>query len=68
VINEKTGLLVEPRNTDAISKAVNRLLQDPEYAVQLGQNAHQKVVDIFSADKMVAEIDELYQRILEKNA
>lgn len=67
VIDEETGLLVPPRDAEAIAQAVIRLLDHPEYARRLGENAHNKIVSHFSADTMITEIDRLYQRITSAN-
>jgi len=37
------GLLVEPRNSDALSAAIKRLLDDPALAARLARAGRQKV-------------------------
>ncbi|MBN1154271.1 glycosyltransferase family 4 protein [candidate division KSB1 bacterium] len=63
VVDEETGLLVSPRDPEAIARGVIRLLENPKEALRLGRNAHNKVIGSFSADQMIKEIDHLYQRI-----
>lgn len=41
--HERTGLLIEPDDVDALSGAIVRLLQDPEYAAKLGAHGRQVV-------------------------
>ncbi len=38
---EKTGILVEPENPEAIAKAIKRVYDQPEFAKQLTENAKQ---------------------------
>ncbi len=37
LVNEKTGLLVEPEDPEALAKAISRLLASPELAAKLGR-------------------------------
>ncbi len=45
VANGKTGLLVNPYDTEEISKAIIRLLQNPDEAHELGNNGRQRIRD-----------------------
>ncbi|MBI4250571.1 glycosyltransferase family 4 protein [Candidatus Uhrbacteria bacterium] len=47
VIHEKTGLLVEPQNTEAIVQAVRRLCDDPRLAFSLGSFGKKRVEQQF---------------------
>jgi glycosyltransferase involved in cell wall biosynthesis len=42
VQHERTGLLSEPGNIDALAENVIRLLRDPELAVRIAQQAHEE--------------------------
>ncbi len=64
VKHEQTGILIEPRDVKVLESAIIQLLVSPNIAEQLGKNAHNKVVDMFNADKMVREIDLLYQDMI----
>lgn len=64
VENEKTGFLIPPLNVAEISEKVLKFLLDPKLAAEYGENAHQKVVHLFAAEKMVEEIDQLYQTMI----
>lgn len=43
VINGETGILVRPGDVDATASAIIKLLNDPEYARQLGKNGRARV-------------------------
>lgn len=59
--NEKTGLLVESANPEAISQAIVKLINNPELAKQLGQNAHEKTLNDFTLEKMINETRKVYE-------
>ena len=44
VVNEETGLLVPPRDADALAQALLRLYQDSALAQQLGKQGREKVL------------------------
>lgn len=41
--HEKTGLIVPEKNSTLLSEAINILVSDEQYAMQLGENARQKI-------------------------
>ena len=65
--HEKTGLLIPPKEPQAIADAIQDLLSHPEKRKRLGENAHRKVFPEFSADLMVDRIENLYLRLLAEN-
>ncbi|MEK7143320.1 MAG: glycosyltransferase family 4 protein [Patescibacteria group bacterium] len=54
VRNEHNGLLVKPNDSDALVRAIERLLVDDALSMTLAKNA-QKTVAEFSAPRMIAE-------------
>ena len=66
VEHEKTGLLIESGNVQHLAQSILRLIRDKEFATQLGENAHQKVATMMSAEKMVDDIESLYLELLDK--
>ncbi len=62
--NGKTGMLVPPKDIKAISNGILQLLQNPSMSKKMGKKGHTLVVNNFSANKMVQEIDNLYQNSL----
>jgi glycosyltransferase involved in cell wall biosynthesis len=63
VIHEETGLLVPPRNPEALAKDILMLYRDRELAARLGQNGYEVVHKKFSAEAMAAKIIDLYERL-----
>ena len=60
----QTGLLVSPRNAEALADAIITLLQDSERANSMGQMAQERVVTQFTIEKMVHEYQSLYEETL----
>ena len=48
IIDGENGLLVPPRDPDALADAIVRLVTEPELGLKLGRNAHQTVESHFS--------------------
>ena len=64
VIPGKTGFLVPPEDTSALSKAIIDALSDAPRLKEMGQTGRSLVAPVFSAETMVDKIDALYKRLL----
>ncbi len=62
----ETGLLVPPRNPQGLAQAVITLLQDRDYASELGRNLKQDVTSRYTLSKMLAEMESLYLRLYQE--
>ena len=62
----ETGLLVPPRDPDALADGVLRMLNDPGLRYRMGQAGRRRVLDHFSADAMVEGTENIYYEILKK--
>src|SRR5690606_39570869 len=51
VADGRTGLLVPPRNPDALADAVRQLLDDPARAEEMGRRARRRAVERFSWER-----------------
>lgn len=60
----ETGLLVPPRDAEALAAAIARLLSDPALARRLAGAGRELVEKEFSAERMVRETAGLYERLL----
>jgi L-malate glycosyltransferase len=63
-----TGLLVPPRDSDALSAALLQLLRDPSLAQQLGRSGREFTERNFSFERMVQQVEDLYGELLRKNS
>jgi glycosyltransferase involved in cell wall biosynthesis len=66
VTDGETGLLIPPRDAEALAGALARLLGDPVWARQLGGNARRHVKANYSLDRLGREINEIYQELVTK--
>lgn len=67
VVSEETGLLAPPKDVDAFSGAIDRILSDPQWRDRLGHNARQRVEKKFSWGGVAAQLSDLYDRVLEES-
>ena len=61
--DEKTGLLVRPRDEKALEKGILRLLDDPGLCRMLGENARQKAEAEFSMEYHIERLLEIYEAV-----
>jgi len=63
-INGETGFTVPPRDSKALAKAINKILNDERLALRFSENAKKRVQVNFSKDKMLDLIYLLYKEII----
>jgi glycosyltransferase involved in cell wall biosynthesis len=68
VVAGTTGILVQPRDVDGISRALAELLDDGARRQHLGQAARERVRENFGAQRMVAQTIELYNELAGRKA
>lgn len=61
-----TGILVDPGDHQALAKAIIRLLKDKGLRQKMGEEARKRVDERFSTEKMVVEIEKIYNELLKK--
>ena len=59
-IHKVTGLTVEPKNSDELANAINKLLNDDNLRETLGQNAKKRVKEVFDIKTNKNKYKELY--------
>lgn len=57
------GIIVPPRNPDALGQAVVKLLQDDDLRLRLGHQARQEILTKYDDSKMINNYLELYQQL-----
>lgn len=63
VENNKTGILVEPKNPAALADAIKEILANPAKALELVKNAKEKTEIHFSAKTMAQKTAEVYEEV-----
>jgi rhamnosyl/mannosyltransferase len=62
-LNEVTGLTIPGANSDALTKAMQRLWLNPEETAQYGGEARRRYLELFTVDAMTRCYAELYRRL-----
>lgn len=65
VVDGETGLLVEPKNVDALRGAIVELMQDDERRARFAAAGQQRMHDEFSIQKMADQHVDLYETVLD---
>jgi glycosyltransferase involved in cell wall biosynthesis len=66
VVDGETGILVEPRNADALIQGLQRLLEDAVLRERMGEMARQRAHERYSSDVVNAAVVEEYARLLQR--
>jgi len=64
VVDGMTGLLVPPRDPQALAQAIHALLVDPERRNKMGQAGRDRVRHHFTVERMVEKTESLYEQLL----
>ena len=64
ILHERTGLLVPPRDPEALAGAMVRLLEDPAFRTRMGIAAREHALAHYSAARMAERMEAWYQRVL----
>lgn len=64
VLHEETGLLVPPKDPDALADALVTLLRDEERALRLATAGYERVRKRFSVDRMVQDTVRVYEDVI----
>jgi rhamnosyl/mannosyltransferase len=67
-IHGETGLVVPPTDVDSLAAAMSQLWNDEDKARQMGENAYQRYLALFTADKMASQYAELYRNLIKENS
>ncbi|HSH50435.1 MAG TPA: glycosyltransferase family 4 protein [Bacteroidales bacterium] len=64
VINGKTGILVDAKNSDALASALSTLLSDEVKRKEMGKNGQKLVDEKFSISKMIQSYERIFSELL----
>lgn len=67
VVHNKTGILIEPNNHQALSSALLMLIKNPLRRKDLGENGFKRVIKKFSIHRNQSEFQGLYKRLIAEN-
>ncbi|HUE71275.1 MAG TPA: glycosyltransferase [Pirellulaceae bacterium] len=66
IVDGKTGLLIPPRDPEALASSVLQVLQEKERARRIGLAAQLFVRERFAASRLVGDMDLMYQDLLSR--
>lgn len=66
VKNGESGLLVPPRNPEALAKAMLELLHNPRKAKAMGKKGRKIFKEKFTSNRMLSEIEALYVSLIKR--
>lgn len=66
VENRKTGYLVPANDPLALTKAIQRLLEEPELRKKMGQAGREKALRTFTLDRMLTQTQKVYEEVLDE--
>jgi glycosyltransferase involved in cell wall biosynthesis len=64
VLPGETGLLVPPRDPQALANAVLEMLGDRQWLLRMGSNARQHCMNRFSIDRQTAAIEAVFEQVI----
>ena len=64
VVNNETGLLVEPRNVNELIIALQKLIENEELSKSFGQKGYEKAIKEFSVEHYTKKIEGIFDAIL----
>lgn len=64
-VHNQTGLVIPAKDSDALSTAMNKLMNQPDTASLMGQKAYQRYSSLFTVDVMLQEYSNLYREAIE---
>lgn len=67
VVNEETGLLVEPGDSEALAGAITRLIEDGDLRRRFAAAGHERAKRLFDPERWRQEHVDLYRRLLSED-
>jgi glycosyltransferase involved in cell wall biosynthesis len=67
VVDGESGLLVPPGNKSEFARRTRRLMDEPQFARRLGENARRRMADEFSLSRMIDRHAAMYRELAGEN-
>jgi glycosyltransferase involved in cell wall biosynthesis len=64
VVPPEAGILVPPRDPEALAAALGRIVGNPELRSEMGRHARQHVHERFRVERLLRDVEELYDELL----
>ncbi len=66
VTDTEAGLLHQPEDPESLSEELEKLLDDPDQAAQLGRRGRMAIEDRYHADQMATSTRQVYEKLLQQ--
>lgn len=66
VVNQNTGRLIKPEDTNALTQACEELISSEELRVRLGKGGKEFIIEKFKPETMVDTIENVYNKLFEE--
>ncbi len=66
IIDGENGMLIPPGNREELINKVELLLESPDFRRRLGENGRALIESEYSDRRMVAQMDDFYQKLMEE--
>lgn len=63
-LNKETGLLVDPKNSEELGRTINRLLEDLEYAREMGKKGRKLVKERFIPEAHLDRLISFFENVI----
>jgi glycosyltransferase involved in cell wall biosynthesis len=65
IVNDRSGIMVPPEDPEALARKIKQVLSDAAVSNRIAAGGRQRVIEQFSAEKMVSETSQLYLGLIE---
>lgn len=66
IVDGQTGYLVPPDDAEKLADCAAELLQNPELHEQFGRAGRERVIELFTIERMIDQLENLFQREISK--
>jgi glycosyltransferase involved in cell wall biosynthesis len=63
IIDNETGLLVEPNNESELTKAIQYLIDNPKARIEMGEQGKKRAIEAFSLDSYIQSFENLFLKL-----
>ncbi|MFH1677737.1 MAG: glycosyltransferase [Patescibacteria group bacterium] len=63
--NKETGFVVQPKNSQELSLAIQKIINNKKLSQEIGKNAYEKAIAVFNLNRMLVSTKNLYSAIFQ---
>lgn len=66
IVDGETGLLVPIKDPYALAQSIERLLENPDQAIEMGKKGYKQVIQTYTIEQNASAYENIYHQLLEK--